>query len=107
MGMLDNVQVLIEWAEKLALRNRHNREQGNFNIVLVAMYSLSGQGQHSVDLSDLLALGFSKRKVFEAIEVAESKGWLIDCASLDSQHCWIPNQKACRYVEALLEEKID
>lgn len=105
MGIVGDIKAILEWVEKLGERDKHNAEQKNFNAVMRSMYELSDHGSHSIDLADLQQLGLGKIQVFSAVESANARGWLIDCASHDSRYSWIPNQRACQYVEALLEEE--
>jgi hypothetical protein len=70
---------------------------------MIGMFNL-GHGQKAVGEYSLNKVqGLSKTDLFDSLEEAEKREFIIDASSHDG-NAWLLSQKGIRYVKALLEQ---
>jgi len=75
-----------------------------FEITLINMYHLGGNGRYAITEHELKNIqGLSRLDLFNSIKEAEFKGLIEDCSTHDQRE-WLLTLNGTMYVEALLDE---
>jgi len=101
--MLNELLAIFDVVDRVLEKRQVNTVQRIRDKVLVAIYKLGNEGSQAVTPVQLETEGgFSKLQIFDAIEVAKSKNWIIDASSFGGM-AWMLKQEAIYYVKGLLE----
>ncbi|HUM44002.1 MAG TPA: hypothetical protein PKI14_13740 [Fervidobacterium sp.] len=104
--ILETMRYFLELLNKHCMKKQQNQKEQNLDRVLIAIYSLGGNGAYSVDLESLQKeTGLSKSEIFDAVRAAEQRGLIIDARSMDKPHDWLLNLDGILYTEGLIEKK--
>lgn len=102
--ILSGVRTLFDLNEKYQIKKVNEHRQKMFELTLKSMYELGGHKERGVDEYSLNKIqGLSKMDLFESLDVADRRGFLIDASSHDG-NAWLLSQDGIRYTKALLEQ---
>lgn|GEM_PF-5519849 len=102
--MLDDINTVLEWIDRLSKKRQRNKEQSDFDGVMLGLYHLGNKGRESVFLSQLEKLSLPKMQILMATERGIAEGKVDDCGWRIGASLWGLTAKGRLYVEALLEE---
>jgi len=103
--IIETMRYFLELLNKHCMKKQQNQKEQNLDRVLIAIYSLGGNGAYSVDLETLQTeTGLSKLEILDAVRGAEERGLIIDARSMDKPHDWLLNLDGILYAEGLIEK---